>query len=246
MPRASRYLMAGYTYHLTQRCHNRDFLLRFAKDRDAYREWLRVGVKRYGVAIYGFSITSNHVHIVAHVDDVERIGELMHLIAGAEGQQYNRRKGKSGAFWEDTYHCTIVESGRHLWNCLQYVDLNMVRAGVVAHPAEWMWCSYSELMGSRQRYRILSIERLQESLGGGSLSDLRRSYDAGLRERLARGNGCREPQWTDSLAVGSKDFVVAVQGGYRARSRFTLEEHTNGPDDSTWTIREASGAYGSV
>jgi REP element-mobilizing transposase RayT len=78
---------------------NADFLLRFAKDRDAYREWLRVGVKRYGVAICGFSITSNHVHIVAHVDDVERIGELMHLVAGAGGQQYNRareRVGRSG------------------------------------------------------------------------------------------------------------------------------------------------------
>ena len=41
MPRASDYLIEGYTYHLTHRCHNRKFLLRFARDRNAYREWLQ-------------------------------------------------------------------------------------------------------------------------------------------------------------------------------------------------------------
>ena len=43
MPRADRYMMEGYVYHLTHRCHNRAFLLGFARDRDAYREWLRIG-----------------------------------------------------------------------------------------------------------------------------------------------------------------------------------------------------------
>jgi hypothetical protein len=49
MPRADRYMLEGYTYHLTHRCHNRASLLRFVKDREAYREWLRVGVKRYRI-----------------------------------------------------------------------------------------------------------------------------------------------------------------------------------------------------
>jgi len=46
MPKASRYLREGYTFHLTHRCHDRRFLLKFAKDRDVYREWLRVAIKR--------------------------------------------------------------------------------------------------------------------------------------------------------------------------------------------------------
>jgi putative transposase len=243
MPRASRYLLPGYTYHLTQRCHNRAFLLRFAKDRDAYREWLRVGVKRHGVAIYGFSITCNHVHIIAHVADVEAVARLMHLAAGAGGQQYNRRKRTSGAFWEDTYHCTIIENGTHLWNCLQYVDLNMVRAGVVTHPSAWRWCSHAELMGDRERYRILSIDKLVNCLGGGSVGDMRASYAAGLNERLASLGHCREPQWTEALAVGSKDFVCAVQGQYRNRCQFVLEQSTTEAGGEMWTVRESHEAY---
>ena len=94
MPRSSEYLLEGYTYHLTHRCHNRAFLLRFARDRDRYREWLREGVKRYGVSLYGFCITGNHVHLVAHVDvgGAENVSSLMRLAAGSTAKQYNLRK----------------------------------------------------------------------------------------------------------------------------------------------------------
>ena len=60
MPRASRYLREGWTYHLTHRCHDRRFLLRFKQEREAYRKWLRIGAARYGVSIYGYCVTSSH------------------------------------------------------------------------------------------------------------------------------------------------------------------------------------------
>ena len=61
MPRANRYLVEDQIYHLTHRCHDREFLLRFGRDRSVYREWLRQGVRRYGISLFGYCITSNHV-----------------------------------------------------------------------------------------------------------------------------------------------------------------------------------------
>ncbi|CAB1080953.1 Transposase and inactivated derivatives [Olavius algarvensis Delta 1 endosymbiont] len=58
----------------------------------------------------------------------------MGLIAGRTAQQYNQRKKRKGAFWQDRYHATAIETGEHLLRCLVYIDLNMVRAGVVDHP----------------------------------------------------------------------------------------------------------------
>ena len=69
MPNASRYLEPGYTYHLTHRCHDRRFLLRTVRERNDYREWLRHGARRYGVPVYNYSVTSNHVHVIVHVDN---------------------------------------------------------------------------------------------------------------------------------------------------------------------------------
>jgi putative transposase len=51
MPRANRYSVPGYAYHLTHRCHNRSFLLRFAKDRWVYRERLRVALQAFSTSL---------------------------------------------------------------------------------------------------------------------------------------------------------------------------------------------------
>jgi|APSaa5957512622_1039677.scaffolds.fasta_scaffold80425_1 putative transposase len=242
MPRASDYLLEGYTYHLTQRCHNREFLLGWAKDRDVYREWLRQGVKRHGVSVYGFSITGNHVHILAHVDSVEAVSSLMHLASGATAKRYNLRTRRTGSMWQHPYQCTIVEDGRHLLNCLTYIDMNMVRAGVVAHPSEWRWCGHDELVGSRKRYRILDIGRLLQSLGVSSEEALRRYYTEAIEARTEAESRQRESHWTTSLAVGSEDFVNRTKEEYKRRWTFDLRR-MSGAHDNVWTIREDRSSY---
>ena len=242
MPRAKRYLVEGHTYHLTHRCHDRRFLLRFARDRDAYREWLRQGVRRYRVPVFGYSITSNHVHLVIHVDDREAVGRLVDLVAGATARQYNRRKGRSGAFREDSYHATAVESGTHLWRCLRYVDLNMVRAGQVPHPDGWRWCGFGELTGVRKRYRILDVERLRQALDGADLDALRAFYGHYVGEGIGEREFAREPEWTDALAVGSRDYAERfAQATRRRRLQYARLEGRNATHE-VWMAREVHDA----
>lgn len=45
------------------------------------------------------------------------------FIAGRCAQEYNARKKRNGAYWEDRYHATAVETGEHLLRCLVYIDL---------------------------------------------------------------------------------------------------------------------------
>jgi len=59
----------------------------------------------------------------------EAIPRTMQHVAGRIGQEYNQRKSRKSAFWEDRDHATAIESGDHLWQYLVYMDLNMVRAG---------------------------------------------------------------------------------------------------------------------
>ena len=246
MPRASRYLLPGYTYHLTHRCQDREFRFRFAKDRNAYREWLRIAVRRYGVSVYGYCVTSSHVHLVVHIDQTVAVGRMMQLASGTMAREYNRRKGHSGAFWEDQYHCTVVENGRYLWNCLRYVDLNMVRAGRVGHPRDWEWCGYHELMGTRERYRLVATERLLESLGGVDEASFRASYERGIEDAIRGGDRTRQPAWSECLAVGSELFVDGIQRQYTQRREFAVSPVSVSPGQEVWTLRESSAAYSAV
>jgi putative transposase len=242
MPRASDYLLPGYTYHLTHRCIDQQFLLRFARDRDCYRDWLREGVNRHRVPVYGYCITSNHVHVIAHADSVEAVSQLMHLAAGATAKQYNLRKSRTGAVWEHPYQCTVVEDGRHLLNCLVYVSLNMVRASVVAHPREWGWCSHDELVGDRQRYRLIDKDRLLQSIGTSSEQGLREWYLAAVERRITERALLREGHWTESLAVGSRNFIERTTREYAKRWSFVTTPVPDS-DGTAWAVRDLPGSY---
>ena len=66
-------------------------------------------------------------------------------LSGKAGREYNLRKNRKGAFWEDRYHATAVKTGNHLIRCLAYIDLNRVSAGVVRHPVAWIHSGYHEI-----------------------------------------------------------------------------------------------------
>jgi len=74
MPRANRYYLPGYVWHLTQRCHRKQFLLKFARDRRAWVAWLYAARRRYGLCVLDYTVTSNHIHLL--VRDQGRGGEL--------------------------------------------------------------------------------------------------------------------------------------------------------------------------
>ena len=93
--------------------------------------------KLFGLWLPNSNLTSNHVHFLVHDDSGEGvIAKSLQLIQGRIAQEYNRRKGRLGAFWQDRYHATAIQSGTHLRNCFTNIDLNMVWAGVVSHPRD--------------------------------------------------------------------------------------------------------------
>jgi putative transposase len=237
MPRSNRYLVAGYIYHLTHRCHNREFLLKRVRERDVYRKWLREGVRRFNVSLYAYSVTHNHVHVIAHADDLESLTGMMHLASGSTAKQYNLRTGHLGSLWEHPFQCTLIEGRQHLMNCLSYVDLNMVRAGAVKHPAQWRWCGYDELTGRRPRYRLLNTGRLMQTLGYNSLEEFKPVYDELIRSKIESDDLKRAPCWTEALAVGSREFINKAQMLYPHRHCLYPEEVDSSSADA-WCVRE--------
>jgi putative transposase len=178
------------------------------------------------LTILNYMVTSNHVHLLV-VDDGGRdvIPSSMQLVAGRTGQEYNQRKDRKGAYWEDRYHATAVESGDHLARCMVYVDTNMVRAGVVSHPSMWSFCGYNEIQEPRRKNVLIDYERLQGLLGAGSYDQLRNSHNGWVEEYCGDGEKARKEEWTGSLAVGGRPFVEKVKAllGFRAKGREVIE-----------------------
>ena len=64
MPRANRHYQPGYVWHITHRCHRRQFFLRFACDRRDWVRWLYEARRRFGLCVFDYCVTSNHVHLL--------------------------------------------------------------------------------------------------------------------------------------------------------------------------------------
>ena len=241
MARAKRHYIPGHIWHITHRCHKREFLLKFSKDRRRWLRWLYEAKRRYGLTILNYVVTSNHIHLLV-VDDGDRdaIPRSIQLVAGRTGQEYNQRKNRKGAFWEDRYHATAVEKGDHLFRCLMYIDLNMVRAGVVHHPSEWSFCGYNEIQEPKRKNVLIDYNNLRELLGFESYDLVKSCHKEWVDDYLGNGNTIRDDTWTRSIAVGSRGFVESIKSelGGKAKGRKNLEA------GEAYQLREPSIPYG--
>lgn len=242
MPRANRHFLPGQFWHITHRCHEKAFLLKFARDRRRYRHWLFEARKRFGLCILNYVVTSNHIHLLVKGTGAQVISQSLQLTAGRTAQEYNRRKRRQGAFWEDRYHATAIEGNEHLHRCIVYIDLNMVRAGVVRHPADWLHGGYREIQTPPDRYTLIDMNTLATACGFRRITDFQHAHRAWVEEALQFNTMQREARWSESLAVGTQPFVENVKRelGLKARHR-GIEE-----DQGSLVLRETGPAYGLV
>jgi putative transposase len=240
MPRAHRHYIPGCTWHITHRCHKKEFLLKFAKDRNRWLYWLFQAKKRHNTCILDYTVTSNHIHLLV-LDNGSRdvIPKSLQLVAGRTGQEYNQRKNRKGAFWEDRYHATAVERSDHLIKCLIYIDLNMVRTGVVAHPSQWPWSGYNEIQNPPERYALIDRSKLKDLLGLQDENKFLEYHRQWVEGAHSEDFHKRQSRWTESVAVGSREFIEQTkeQLGYRAKGR-----KING-EEETFELRETGESY---
>jgi len=192
------------------------------------------------IRLLTYCITSNHVHLLmtSRSTDVA-ISNFMQVVQGQFAQAYNRRKKRSGAFWENRYHATMIDSGEYLWRCMRYIDLNMVRAGVVKHPAQWPWNGYPEITGQRKRYRMVNLDELCSRTNQTECMTLQTWYSNWIDAASSDEAMFRDGKWTENIAVGSKGFVEMI--GKSVEDRMKVEISADGAGN--WLVKEEQSSY---
>ena len=137
--------------------------------------WVFEAKKRFGLSVLSYTVTCNHIHLLVRDTGPTVIANSMQLIAGRSGQDYNHRKSRHGAFWEDRYHATAIEADEHLHRYLVYIDLNMVRARVVTHPCDWTHCGYQEIQNPPKGYGISDLPELSSLCGFSEIAEFRQT-----------------------------------------------------------------------
>ena len=177
MPRHARLVLPQSPHHIIQRGHNRQVV--FAQDDDYayYLETLQVWKAHYGVQVYAFCLMTNHVHLLLEPGvEAGALGHLMKRVAARQTRYVNRLEGRTGTLWESRYKSSPVETEAYLLACARYIELNPVRARLVARPEEYPWSSFRDKLGLRET-PWLDRDPCYQALGASAQQRARRYHD---------------------------------------------------------------------
>ena len=143
MPRMGRIVLPNYPHHVVQRGHNRQVVFAAEQDYQRYISDLRELKDVFGVKVYAYCLMTNHVHLLlAPGEAIAGLGQLMKALAARATRYRNRLEGRTGTLWESRYKSSVVESDTYLLACCRYIELNPVRARMVAEAGDYPWSSY--------------------------------------------------------------------------------------------------------
>ena len=217
MPRLPRLDVGGVAQHVVQRGNDRQPCFFTDVDRGRYLLELLELSRRWGCAIHAYVLMTNHVHLLATPRERGSVGRLMQALGRRYVRYVNDHHCRTGTLWEGRYKACLVASDEHLLRCYRYIELNPVRAGMVATPGEYRWSSHAANAHGAADALVVPHELY---LGLGRTPVERR---AAYRELVAETIPAQE---TDAIrlnlqrqhAFGSRRFQAAIEAQLQRRA----------------------------
>jgi putative transposase len=142
MARLPRVCLPGIPLHVIQRGNNRQVCFGSDEDLAAYAHWLEEYARKLAVAIHAWVFMTNHVHLLLTPSTGSGVSELMRALGRRYVRYFNYSYKRSGTLWEGRFRSCVIDADNYLLLCQRYIELNPVRAGMVASPDEYHWSSY--------------------------------------------------------------------------------------------------------
>jgi putative transposase len=164
VPRPPRLELAGVPLHVIQRGVNRAACFFGDVDRRFYLKCLGEAADRRRCAVHAYVLMTNHVHLLVTPAERGNVAAMLQDIGRKYVRTINTLHGRTGTLWEGRFKSSLIDSDSYLLTCQRYIELNPVRAGLVSHPGEYPWSSYSHYALGRLD-RLISPHPIYDSLG---------------------------------------------------------------------------------
>ncbi len=164
MARLGRYFLPDQPLHVIQRGNDRRAVFFTPDDYARYRDWLIAAAGEYGCAVHAYVLMTNHVHLLVTPSSATSLPSTMQSLGRRFVRHINRAHRRTGTMWEGRYRAAPIDSDAHFLACCRYIELNPVRARMVAHPRDYVWSSYAAHAGGAKD-PLARDHRLYRALG---------------------------------------------------------------------------------
>jgi REP element-mobilizing transposase RayT len=155
---------------------------------------------------------------------MHNLSEFMKTLLQRFTRWFNRNHQRCGTLWEERFKSVIVESGTAARTIAAYIDLNPVRAGMMADPAEYRWSSYGEAVGGGRKG---NGKKAREGLVRACMSNCGVGFEAERWQEVSR-----TYRRTMGLALGRKSGKAVVEKGV-VRRQMNAAEALKAEDNGT-------------
>ena len=102
-----------------------------------------------------------------YLDRMWNLSVFMKEVKQGFTRWYNKKYNKSGTLWEGRFKSQLVQEGYAAKMVAAYIDLNPIRAGLVADPKDYRWCSYGEAVAGGKRAQAGLLAVMNKHQGDG-------------------------------------------------------------------------------
>ncbi len=201
MARLARVVIPGTPHHVTQRGNRRQPTFFGESDYRLYIELMAEWCGRRGVEVWAYCLMPNHVHLIG----VPESEEALRLAIGEAHRRYtqyvNRREKWLGHLWQGRF-ASFPMDDPHALAAARYIELNPVRARLVAEAWEYPWSSARAHLSGRDA-ALVSVQPIL-ALQPDWRSYLTTPWPSEEWESLRRHERTGRP-------MGSRTFVRALE-----------------------------------
>lgn len=142
MARLPRFVVPGQPQHVIVRGNNRAPIFCADQDYQFYLEKLKQACEKHRCDVHAYVLMTNHVHLLVTPHTEQSLSKAMQMMGRYYVQYFNYNYQRTGTLWEGRYKASLIDTEHYLLTCYRYVELNPVRANMVAHPVDYPWSSY--------------------------------------------------------------------------------------------------------
>ena len=236
MARLPRLTVTDYPHHVILRGNDRQAIFRDDADRREMLDLLAEHARAQGVEIHAYVLMTNHLHLLLTPRREQGVPLMMQAVGRTYVRRFNQKHQRTGTLWEGRYRSTLIQTERYLLACMVYIDLNPVRAGMVARALDHPWSSHAHYVGQRQD-RLITPHALYWSLGNTPFA-----REAAYAELVQAGiaadqQGALTDATLSGWALGDLAFLAGLQAQTprrlvkaRAGRPFSIRSDATDPD----------------
>jgi len=137
MPRMPRSYIKTSFFHILVQGHNKGYIFNNEVDIRKYIELIEKYQKENNIKIVAYCIMNNHAHLLLNTEIIANLSNYMHKVNGVYGTYYAKKYKHTGYVFRDRYKSEGIYSEENLYNCINYIHNNPVKAGICRNSIDY-------------------------------------------------------------------------------------------------------------